>query len=87
MIRNLSFKKQMAVSIVGCPTIREKDGLALSSRNLLLSLEKRKDAPIIYATLQDLNKNYLKSDVSLMSRYFKEKVEKSCLKVEYFFVA
>ena len=36
---------------------------------------------------QDLNKNYLKSDVSLMSRYFKEKVEKSCLKVEYFFVA
>lgn len=87
MIRNLSVKKQMAVSIVGCPTIREKDGLAMSSRNLLLSLEQRKAAPIIYATLQDLNKNYLKSDVSLMSRYFKEKVEKSCLKVEYFFVA
>lgn len=87
MIRNLSVKKQMAVSIVGCPTIREKDGLAMSSRNLLLSLEQRKAAPIIYATLQDLNKKYLKSDVSLMSRYFKEKVEKSCLKVEYFFVA
>ena len=87
MIRNLSVKKQMAVSIVGCPTIREKDGLAMSSRNLLLSLEQRKAAPIIYATLQDLNTNYLKSDVSLMSRYFKEKVEKSCLKVEYFFVA
>ena len=87
MIRNLSVKKQMDVSIVGCPTIREKDGLAMSSRNLLLSLEQRKAAPIIYATLQDLNKKYLKSDVSLMSRYFKEKVEKSCLKVEYFFVA
>ena len=87
MIRNLNVKKQMAVSIIGCPTIREKDGLAMSSRNLLLSLEQRKAAPIIYATLQDLNKKYLKSDVSLMSRYFKEKVEKSCLKVEYFFVA
>ena len=87
MIRNLSVKKQMAVSIIGCPTIREKDGLAMSSRNLLLSLEQRKAAPIIYATLQDLNKKYLKSDVSLMGQYFKEKVEKSCLKVEYFFVA
>ena len=77
----------MSGSIVGCPTIREKDGLAMSSRNLLLSLEQRKAAPIIYATLQGLNKKYLKSDVSLMSQFFKKKVEQHCLKVDYFFVA
>ena len=87
MIKNLIVKKQISVSIVGCPTIREKDGLAMSSRNLLLSLEQRKAAPIIYATLQDLNKKYLKSDVSLMSQFFKKKVEQHCLKVDYFFVA
>jgi len=42
MIRNLSVKKQMTVSIIGCPTIREKDGLAMSSRNVYLNEEERK---------------------------------------------
>ncbi len=43
----------MAVTVVGCRTIREKDGLALSSRNVYLSADERKIAPLLHRTLQD----------------------------------
>ena len=87
MIRNLSIQKKMNVAIVSCKTVREKDGLAMSSRNLLLNSKQRKAAPVIYTTLKNLNKKRLESDVSEMNLFFKKQVEQNCLKVEYFFVA
>ena len=38
----------MDVKIVPCPTVRETDGLALSSRNLNLDAGSRKKAPLIH---------------------------------------
>jgi len=40
------------VEIVVCPTVREADGLAISSRNQYLSEKQRKDATLIYKSLQ-----------------------------------
>lgn len=43
----------MPLKIVVCPTVREKDGLAMSSRNQYLKPGERKDAALIYAALQE----------------------------------
>ncbi len=42
----------MPLEIVVCPTVREPDGLAVSSRNEYLSPQERKEAPVIYRALQ-----------------------------------
>lgn len=49
MVRQLHYE----VEIVPCPIIREADGLAMSSRNMLLSTLQRKNAPQIALTLSE----------------------------------
>jgi pantoate--beta-alanine ligase len=43
----------LPLEIVGVPTVREADGLALSSRNRFLSADERAAAPLLFATLID----------------------------------
>lgn len=48
MVRDLNFPLEMVV----CPTVREADGLAMSSRNVYLNAEQRRAAPVLYRALQ-----------------------------------
>ena len=51
VIRKLVRDMDIPINIVGMPTIREADGLAMSSRNMYLSKEERATAPKIYEVL------------------------------------
>ena len=52
VIRKLTRDLAMPVKIIDVPTVREPDGLAMSSRNRYLDPEQRRIAPLLYRTLQ-----------------------------------
>ncbi len=56
MIADLHFETKLSI----CPIVREKDGLAMSSRNVRLSATEREIAPVLYRALQS-SKTLLKS--------------------------
>lgn len=52
VIRRMAADLSMPVDVVGCATVREPDGLALSSRNVYLTAEERAIAPTLHEALQ-----------------------------------
>jgi pantoate--beta-alanine ligase len=52
----------MNVRVVVCPTVREPDGLAMSSRNSYLTPEQRKAAPVLYRSLLLVKEMYAKGE-------------------------
>jgi pantoate--beta-alanine ligase len=51
VIRRMALDLALPTAVIGCPTVREPDGLAMSSRNVHLSPEERSAAPIIHRAL------------------------------------
>jgi pantoate--beta-alanine ligase len=52
VIRHMTTDMNLPISIITAPTIRDDDGLALSSRNSYLSEEERAVAPLLHETLE-----------------------------------
>lgn len=51
VVRKMALDLSFQVEVVGCPTVREPDGLAMSSRNAYLTPEERAAAPVIHRAL------------------------------------
>lgn len=52
IVRRMAKDLSCPVEIIGCPTVREPDGLAMSSRNAYLTADERAAAPIVHQALQ-----------------------------------
>ena len=52
VIRKMTEDLAMDIEIIGVPTVREMDGLAMSSRNGLLTLDQRQRAPVLARTMR-----------------------------------
>jgi pantoate--beta-alanine ligase len=85
IIRQLVKKMNSDIEIISCPIIREEDGLAMSSRNTLLSHEERIQAVNISRTLfksKDLAKSL---EINKLTEWVVSEINKTpLLQVEYF---
>jgi pantoate--beta-alanine ligase len=59
VIRRMVEDLDMPVEVIGVPTVRESDGLAMSSRNGYLSAAERAQAPALYRVLEEARRSLL----------------------------
>jgi pantoate--beta-alanine ligase len=85
IIRRLVEILGLNITIVPCPIIREKDGLAMSSRNTRLSRDERKLAPYIYNTLVQARDRMEILSPSQLKEWVRQEFDKEpSLRLEYF---
>ena len=86
IIKHMVQDLNMDIEVVGCPIIREEDGLAKSSRNTYLSPEERKAALVLSQTI-NLAKQLIadgEKDADVLVAKMKENIEKEPLaKIDY----
>lgn len=85
VIKSMVRQLNLSVEIVPCPIIREKSGLAMSSRNELLTPEERQNAATISETLFQSKELTGKKSVHQLKKWVIETINKNpFLTVEYF---
>lgn len=88
VIRKMTSDLEYKTEIIGCETKREKNGLAMSSRNLLLTADEREIAKVIYQTLQFIKANWKLTGAKAILEEAKEMINSQVpLKVEYIAIA
>ena len=79
--------QQDTIKVNICPTLREKDGLAMSSRNVRLNEDERKLAAIIYRCLSYIKEHTGKQSVNDIKKQTQSMLEEAGLRVDYVEIA
>lgn len=83
VIRKMVSTLNLPVKLVGVPTVRAENGLALSSRNQRLSLEEQTEALVLIRTLIFLKDNYGKMPINTLLASAKNKMKRADLYLDY----
>lgn len=84
MVNQMGYK----INIVACPTLREENGLAMSSRNMRLSVDDHKVAGHISATLFKAKNMWRDSNISVIKQYVNSAIKSNPkFTLEYFEIA
>jgi len=84
IVRDMLRQLNSPIELVMCPTTREADGLAMSSRNLRLSPHMRAVAPVIYQTLLAAKTAFEQKPAPAVQAHARERLQDAGLKPEYF---
>jgi len=88
IIKKLVEIEKLPIKIIGCPIVREKSGLAMSSRNKRLSKVELEEATLIYKTLKKVANEFNSSSISELNRMVKNSFDSNkFLDLEYFEIA
>jgi len=88
IIKKLVKKYTIPIEVIGCEIFREKDGLAMSSRNVRLTELQRKEAPFIHKTLKAATKKFKEKSISEVVTWVESEFQQNdLLTLEYFEIA
>lgn len=88
IIRKMAEKRKLTIQIIACPIHREKDGLAMSSRNMRLTKEQRAAAPFIYETLMKAKNKFGTENASEVVKWVENEFKNHpILRLEYIEIA
>jgi len=88
IVKKMVEKNHLEVQVIGCEIYREKNGLAMSSRNERLTENEKKQAALIYKTLQLAKEKFKNNSAKKVSDWVKKTFDKNdTFALEYFQIA
>ena len=85
IVRRMTKQLDLNIDIIGCPIVREADGLAMSSRNVRLSAKERQEAVLIPQTLFKVKEMAAKNSVKELKAFAEASIASNPdLKLDYF---
>ena len=85
IVKKMIHDLNLDIEIVGCPTVREEDGLAMSSRNTYLNPEERKQATVLSRSLKHAKNLFLdgETDAEKLKKQISDMINKTSGKIDY----
>ena len=88
IVRNMTSQFNLPVEIIGVPIFRQEDGLAMSSRNELLSTEAKKEATLIYQIMLQAKELFKTKSIQEVIEFVENEFKKHPnFELEYFEIA
>ncbi|MDN3722860.1 pantoate--beta-alanine ligase [Aequorivita sp. SDUM287046] len=88
IVKKLVALEKLHTKIIGCPILREENGLAMSSRNKRLSTKQFEEAATIYKTLNEVRDKFGSTSITDLNHLVAERfLQNPDLKLEYFEIA